>query len=374
MKVLIAPDKFKGSLSAVGAAEAITRGFRSVLTDSEFDVIPIADGGEGFADALAVALHGTWSEVNAHDALGRPIKARYLWVPDRKLAVIEMSEASGLWRIKAEERAPLRATSFGTGELIRHAAVRGAETMIVGLGGSATTDAGLGMAAALGYKFLSHNRQSPAVLPENFLSFEQIDASEALRVPDLVAACDVQNPLLGPRGTAHVFAPQKGADAKSVAFLERALEHIAELVQTELGSDFREMPGAGAAGGLGYGLLTFCNARILSGFDVVADAVRLEERVAACDLVVTGEGSLDAQTLEGKGPAGVAALARKHGKPVLAFAGLIRDHEKVDALFAATVGIVDEAVTLPEAMERAGEFLERAAGRVGRLLQLGMDL
>lgn len=374
MKVLIAPDKFKGSLSAAAAAQAIARGFRSVLTESEFDLVPIADGGEGFAEALSVALKGTWVEKTVRDPLGRPVKARYLWVEDQKLAVIEMSEASGLWRLKAEERAPMRGTTFGTGQLIRDAIERGANSVVVGLGGSATTDAGLGMAEALGYEFLTDNGQPLQAAPENFLSLQRINAAHALKFPRIIAACDVQNPLLGPRGTARVFSPQKGADADAVAQLEQCMEHVAAVVQRELGCDPRNIPGAGAAGGLGFGLLAFCNARIRSGFDVVAEAVRLDERVAACDLVVTGEGCLDAQTFEGKGPAGVSALARRHGKPALAFAGTIRDHERVDALFAATFGIVDEVVTLQEAMQRAAEFLERAARRAGRLLQLGKDL
>ncbi len=374
MKILVSPDKFKGSLSAFAVAEAIARGFHSVWPEAVIQLAPIADGGEGFAEALGKALGGEWIVAKATDAIGREIDARYVWVEREKLAAIEMSEASGLWRLQPAERAPLRATTFGTGQLMRAAIERGARKILVGLGGSATTDGGIGMAEALGYEFLTSYGEPLAAIPSNLLSLTRIVAENAIPFPEIVAASDVQNPLLGERGTARVFAAQKGADAKTIETLELCMENLADVVTQDLDTDFRAHPGAGAAGGIGFGLLAFCGAKIESGFDVVADAIGLRARIAECDLVITGEGRIDAQTLEGKGPAGVAALARSLGKPVLAFAGSIADDPAVRAVFDADCAIIDESIPLDEAMRRGAEFLERAARRAARLIQLSLPL
>jgi glycerate kinase len=335
---------------------------------------PIADGGEGFAAALCLALGGEWVLCLVDDPLGRKVEGRYAWVEKDRMAILEMSEASGLWRLKADELAPLRANTYGTGQLIRAAAERGARKILVGLGGSATTDGGIGMAAALGYETLTSDGEDLEPIPANLTALTRIVNEAAIDLPKIIAACDVQNPLLGPRGTARVFGPQKGADPKTVAALEMHLENLADVVATDLGCDFRETPGAGAAGGIGFGLMSFCRAQMRSGFDVVAEALHLEERIATCDLVITGEGRLDGQTLEGKGPAGVAALARKHGKPVLAFAGSISDHADVAGTFSTTCPIIDEPVPLDEAMRRGAEFLTRAVERAARLIVLGKRL
>lgn len=374
MKILVAPDKFKGSLTAVAAAEAIARGFREVLPDAELELAPIADGGEGFAEALCLALDGKWVHARALDPIGREVDARYVWIVERKLAVIEMSEASGLWRLKPEERAPLRANTFGTGQLMRHAVERGAEAILIGLGGSATTDGGAGMAAALGFEFLTSDGEPIAPEPRNFLALETIHNRGAIQLPPVIAACDVQNPLLGERGTARVFSPQKGSDPETVKTLELGMENFADVVKQSLGCDFRDTPGAGAAGGIGFGLISFCNAQIRSGFTVIAKSLELEQRVAAADLIVTGEGRIDGQTLEGKGPAGIAALAHNAAKPVLAFGGSITEDHAVHSLFTAAIPIVDSAVSLDEAMRRGSEFLERAARRTAQLLHLGKSL
>ena len=356
------------------AAEAIARGWLAVFPNAEIGAAPIADGGEGFAETLCVALGGEWIRRKARDPIGRDVEARYAWIAAGKIAVIEMSEASGLWRLKADELAPLRANTFGTGQLIRDAVERGARTILVGLGGSATTDGGIGMAAALGYETLTSDGEELEPIPENLTALTRIVAPGAIDFPEIIAACDVQNPLLGPRGTARVFSPQKGADARTVEALEMHLTNLADVVATDLECDFRDTPGAGAAGGIGFGLLSFCGAKIRSGFDVVAEVLRIEERIAACDIVITGEGRLDAQTLEGKGPAGIAALARKHGKPVLAFAGSIANDPAVADIFTATCPIIDEPVSLAEAMARGAEFIERAAIRSARLVSLGAKL
>ncbi len=374
MKVLVAPDKFKGSLSAVDAGAAISRGWLAVFPDAELVAAPIADGGEGFAEALCLALGGEWIRCRALDPVGREVDARYAWVEKDRLAIIETSEASGLWRLRKDELAPLRASTFGTGQLIRHAAERGARTILIGLGGSATTDGGIGMAAALGFETLTSDSEELEPIPGNLTALTRIVADNVIDLPIVIAACDVQNPLLGPRGTAAVFSPQKGADAKTAAALEMHLENLAHIVTIDLGSDFRDTPGAGAAGGIGFGLMSFCGAQMRSGFDVVAEALRLEALIAECDLVITGEGRLDAQTLEGKGPSGVAELARRQGKPVLAFAGSIADDPNVTGLFTATCAIVDQPVELDEAIRRGAEFLERAAIRAARLVALGAKL
>ncbi len=374
MKIVVAPDKFKGSLSAHAAAEAIARGLRSVWPDAELLLAPIADGGEGFADTLCTALGGEWIETAARDPLGREVSARYAWIEDQKLAVVEMSEASGLWRLTREERDPLLATTYGTGQLIRHAAERGAQTILVGLGGSATTDGGIGMAEALGFEFLTSDGELLEAVPANLLALTRIQSRGAISLPKVIAACDVQNPLLGARGTARVFGPQKGADAMTVETLELALGNLADVVQQEFEVDFRDLDGAGAAGGIGFGLMSFCGASVRSGFDIVAEALKLETHIAASDLVLTGEGQIDGQTMEGKGPAGVAALARKYGKPVVAFAGSVAEGAGVPSLFSAACSIIDEPVSLDEAMRRAPEFLERAASRTARFLQLGRFL
>jgi glycerate kinase len=315
-------------------AEALARGWKSVRPETECTFAPIADGGEGFSEAFAQALGAEWIALDSVDALGRPIRARYAWVGAERTAVIEMSEASGLWRIGPSERDPRRANTYGTGVLLRDAVERGAQRILLGLGGSATTDGGAGMAAAMGYRFLAAG--SGEVLepfPCHFAKIGRIDASAVPDLPEIIAACDVQNPLLGPRGTAAVFSPQKGADPETVGFLEGALAHFAQVVEGGMGRECRDVPGAGAAGGIGFGLLSFCGASLEPGFEMVARAMQLEQRMAAADLVFTGEGRLDAQTLDGKGPAGVAAMART-GSPMSTSSALPRSRVRTANTFS----------------------------------------
>ena len=368
MRLLIAPDKFKGSLSALVAAQAIERGFRSVFPSVSVDVAPIADGGEGFAEALLAGLQGEWITIPSEDAIGRPIQARYAWIEAEKLAIIEMSEASGLWRLKPEECSPMRANTYGTGLLIRDAISRGARKILVGLGGSATTDGGTGVARALGYKFLNNAGVEYGLLPGTIDLLKNVAAPKDLVIPRIVAACDVQNPLIGERGTARVYAAQKGADADEIEILEAAMQRLADVCAINLRRDHRKIPGAGAAGGLGYGLLTFCDAEIQPGFDIVSQTMRLDQRIAEADLVITGEGRLDDQTLDGKGPVGVASAARRAGKRVIAFAGAASDAADRAGVFDAIVPIVDRPISLESAMAEAASLLERAAARTARLL------
>ena len=370
MRILIAPDKFKGSLSALAAARAIEAGFRSVFPQLLADLAPIADGGEGFAEALAATLGAEWVEVASEDALGRPVQARYAWVAATQLAVLEMSEASGLWRLQPEERDVLCATTHGTGLLLRDAIQRGARRVLLGLGGSATTDGGIGIARALGYRFLNDSGGEFQPVPGTFDLLARIVRPAGLVLPEIIAASDVQNPLLGERGTARVYSPQKGADPHTVEVLESAMFRLAEACATSLACDFRTTPGAGAAGGLGFGLLTFCDAQICPGFDIVAETMGLDARIAAADLVITGEGRLDDQTLDGKGPAGIAARARAAGKKVIAFGGAITETAERSGIFDALIPILDRPLPLTEAMREAPSLLERAAARAARLLDL----
>ena len=369
VRILIAPDKFKGSLSAPAAAEAIARGLRSVWPDAQLDLAPIADGGEGFAEALKVALGAEWVNVASEDALGRAIAARYAWLDGERLAILEISEASGLHRIAPHERDPLRADTFGTGILIAHAIARGARRIHVGLGGSATTDGGAGMARALGFRFLDGEGRDFPAAPGALQSVAQIVRPADRVLPEIFAASDVQNPLLGERGAARVYGPQKGADAAAVALLDRALTRLADVCAADLGCDHRDVPGSGAAGGLGFGLLTFCNAKIRPGFEMISETLHLGRRIAAADLVITGEGRIDDQTLDGKGPAGVAALARSAGRLVIAFGGAISAVAEDSGVFDALIPIADRPLTVAEAMAEAAPLLERASRRTAQLIR-----
>lgn len=362
MRLLIAPDKFKGSLTALAAAEAMRRGVLRALPGAVTVARPIADGGEGTAEALCAALGGEWITVAASDPLGRAIEARYAWLGG-DTAAIDMSEASGLWRLAPGERDPRRASTFGTGQLIGDALRRGARKVFIGLGGSATNDGGIGMAAALGFRFLGSKGESLDALAANLGAISRVQAPGPQGNAEIVALCDVQNPLTGGRGASRVFGPQKGADPAMVAELDAGLAHLAAVVARDLGRAFDATPGAGAAGGLGFGLLSFCGAKIRSGFETVAGVLHLEEEIAASDLVLTGEGRLDGQTLEGKGPAGVAALARRLGKPVFAFAGAVEAEARLGELFERTVAITPAGMPLEEALLRAPQLLEDAVAQ-----------
>lgn len=373
MKILIAPDKFKGSLTARDAANAIARGIKHVWPDAELTLCPIADGGEGTAHALSTALNAEWIARTVEGPLGAPVEAGYYWAPDSGTAIVEMCAASGLHLVPPEARLPREASTYGTGELIKDAIQRGAKRIIVGLGGSATTDGGAGMAAALGYEFYTSDGEiMERPTPANLLALIRIKGEEAPEFPEIIAACDVQNPLLGETGTARVFAPQKGADANDIQALDWALENLAEIAADDLQRDFRNEPGAGAAGGLGFGLLTFCGAKIRSGFELIAEVLELDKAVAAADLIVTGEGSVDFQTLHGKGPAGIAALAKAAGKPVICFGGRVQHCPELLSCFDAVIPIANEPMPVSEAMAAAETLLEQSGERAARLIAVGL--
>lgn len=362
MKILIAPDKFKGSLTAGEAAEAITRGLGDLA--GSCSSLPIADGGEGLTEALRTALGGEAIRISTRDPLMRPAEVNYAIVENGDTAVIEMSAASGLWRLAEDERDPARATTFGTGEALLDAAGRGVSRVILGIGGSATNDAGSGVACALGFRFLAGDGGEIRDLPARLTEVERIEPPESRQLPKIITACDVDNPLLGESGATRVYGPQKGISPDELELHEHRLEHLADLVARDLGVDPRDEPGAGAAGGLGFGMIAFCGAELRPGFDLVAELLDLEARIAAADLVITGEGSLDAQTLHGKGPHGVARLAKKHGKPVVAFCGASDGSPRLTEDFDRVEVIRPEGLPLAESIARGRQLLEEAAARL----------
>jgi glycerate kinase len=367
VRILVAPDKFKGALNAREVARNIAKGLRDALPDAKLDIAPMADGGEGTAQAICNARGCSWLQCKAQDPLGREINARYGWIEDEKLAVMEMSEVAGLRRISKNERDPVRATTFGVGEMILDAAQRGANEIIIGLGGSATNDGGFGMARALGFQFFEQEQELRGAVPE-LTGLERIEKPHDLELPKIIAAVDVKNSLLGRNGATRVFSPQKGASKKEIDVLERALARLADVVAKEFGFDYRDKPGGGAAGGLGFGLMSFCGAKIRPGFDVVAEAVGLERKMKDVDLVITGEGSLDRQTLEGKTPAGVAQLARKLGKRVFAVVGRASKDPKVHEIFDAVYENARLGMSQEESMKHAAELLRENARELARAL------
>ncbi len=375
MKVLIAPDKFKAALSAREVAENVAKGLLDVLPDAEIKIVPMADGGEGTAEAICEARDCSRVECKAHDPLGRRIDARYGWINEGKLAVMEMSEAAGMRRLSETERDPVRATTFGVGEMILDATRRGASEIILGLGGSATNDGGFGMARALGFRFdceQENQQEKDSQRVIDLINLTRIEKPQHLELPKIVAAVDVQNPLLGENGATRIFGPQKGATEDKIGILERVLARLADVVSKQFGFDHRNEPGAGAAGGLGFGLLSFCNAKIRPGFEVVAEAARLKDKMKDADLVITGEGSLDRQTLEGKTPAGVARLARALGKPVFAIVGRAAEDREVRELFDGVYQNARPGMSEQENISHAAELLRKNARELAQTFGIGL--
>ena len=369
MRVLIACDKFKGSLTATEACEAVRDGLRGAGASDDLVICPVADGGEGFAESMVAALGGEWRTCEAFDALHNPVEARYGMLRNaagEKEAVLEMAEASGLKRIPSDSRNVAYSSTFGTGSMIRDAVMHGAQRILVGIGGSATNDGGVGMAAALGARFLDDDGRELDPVPAALPDLARIEREAMLELPPVEAACDVENPLLGPNGASEVYGPQKGAREDEVRFLESAL---ARLVEVAGAHDIAGASGAGAAGGLGFGLMHFANARLRNGFNMVAEALGLSMQVAAADVVVTGEGSLDAQTLLGKAPLGLALLAREHGKKIIGLGGRVEDILAESQWFDATLSLESFGLSEEECMFRAEELVRRIGGEVAGLLR-----
>ncbi len=365
-RFLIAPDKFKGSLTALEAAEAIAAGIRRIEPDAELDLCPIADGGEGFMETLISTLHGKWITCQAVDALGRSITSRYMLADTRDgpTAILEMAETAGLWRLTPDERDPVHATTRGVGTQIVHAISEHAVTrVILGLGGSATNDGGCGMAAALGIDFLDANDEIIDPIPANLLQLRRVDFKHRIALPAIVAACDVGNPLLGPRGATAVFSEQKGATPENQTALEAALGHLISISGGDEAAAV--VPGAGAAGGLGFGLLHFTDAKLISGFDLLAKLLDLETRIQAADHVITGEGSLDRQSLGGKGPVALARLANRLAVPVTGFCGQADDAVRASGIFQSLHALADSGLPLETLIARAGPLLTERVVEAG---------
>ncbi len=361
LRVLVACDKFKDSLTAPEACQAIADGILIPQPAASIDTCPIADGGEGFTLAMVTALRGSLVSCDTIDALGRPITANY-GIADfggGKLAILEMAEAAGLWRLDSAERNPAGADTRGVGLMIRHAVENyKPDRILVGIGGSATNDGGVGMAHALGVRFLDPQGRPVPPRPDRLADVARIDMDEQLPLPEIVAACDVTNPLLGPNGATAIFGPQKGVTPETAATIESALAH---LVERSGDFDNAAQPGAGAAGGLGFGLLHFCAATLAPGFDIVAAATDLPARIRAADIVVTGEGSLDHQSLQGKGPAEIARLARKASRPVVALAGHVDTAARQSGIFDHIIALDESGETLETCIRQAAKLLRRAA-------------
>lgn len=376
MKIVIAPDSYKESLSAAEVALAIEAGFREVFPAACFHRLPVADGGEGTVDAMVAALGGRRVAARVTGPLGEPVEAFYGLACDGATAIIEMAAASGLALVPPASRNPLLTTSFGTGELIRAALDAGARHLIIGIGGSATNDAGAGMLQALGAALLDGagrplGRGGGALGELARIAVDGLDPR--LAACRIEVACDVNNPLTGERGASAVFGPQKGATPAMVQRLDAHLTHFAAVLRRDLGVAVADVPGAGAAGGMGAALLGPLGARLRPGIEIVTEALGLEAVVAAADLVITGEGRLDAQSLRGKAPLGVARIARRHGKPVIAIAGSLGDDlATVQAQgFDAVFSVLRHPCSLEEALVDAALNLRLASRNVAAALRIG---
>ncbi|TKB56548.1 glycerate kinase [Ferrimonas aestuarii] len=379
MKIVIAPDSFKECLTALEVAQQIELGFTTVFPQAEFIKVPVADGGEGTVQALLDATGGDAIKVSVHGPLGIPVTASYGLIEQdgQPTAVIEMAAASGLDLVPLEKRNPLITSSYGTGELINDALNRGVRRFILGLGGSATNDGGAGMAQALGFGFYDAKGLPLAPGGEVLSALCHVDTTNvhpALSQASFQVACDVDNPLCGPQGASTIFGPQKGASAAMVTTLELALQHYGDVVTQHGFGDERQTPGAGAAGGMGFGALTLLNASLKPGIDIVIDTVKLEEKLKGASLVITGEGRLDSQTLRGKTPMGVAKCAAKHQIPLIGIAGSVSSDANVllehgfSALFSITPGASD----LRPLLNNAADNLKATSVNIAAALRISL--
>ena len=376
MKIIIAPDSYKESLTAMEVATAIEAGFRQVMPTAEYIKLPMADGGEGTVQSLVDASNGSIIEHQVTGPLGEQVPAFFGIMGDDKTAVIEMAAASGLHLVSPNLRNPMLTTSYGTGELILAALDHGVDHIIVGIGGSATNDGGIGMAQALGVQLLDNKGQALGFGGQALAQLASIDITTVdprLAHIKLEVACDVDNPLCGKKGASHIFGPQKGATPAMVAELDQHLAHYAAIIKRDLAIDVKDMAGAGAAGGMGAALLGLFNAQLRSGIEIVIDAVHLGDIIKDADLVITGEGRIDSQTIHGKTPIGVARTAKKYHKPVIGIAGclsqdcgVVYDHG-IDAVFS----VVPAAMSLEHAFNNAAVNVELTARNIAAIYCLG---
>ncbi|HTT07862.1 MAG TPA: glycerate kinase [Gammaproteobacteria bacterium] len=378
MKIVLAPDSFKENLTSLEVAGEIEKGIRRVFPKARCVKVPVADGGEGTVQSLVDATGGRLVRCRVKAPLGNIVTARYGLLGDGRTAIIEMAEASGLHLVPRGRRNPMLTSTYGTGQLLLDALRRGVRTIIIGIGGSATNDGGAGMAQALGARFLDGRGRPIAGTARGGMldKIRAIDVSgmnARLRRVKIMVACDVTNPLYGPRGASHVYGRQKGATPVMAAKLDRNLRHFARLIRRDLGTDVSRRPGAGAAGGLGAGLMAFTRAQLKRGIELVIKATRLESHMKGADLAITGEGRVDFQTAFGKTPSGVAKAARRHGVPVVAIGGGLADDARgvfahgIDGLESAT----PDAMPLEEAIRKSRQYLQDAGERVARLILIG---
>ena len=376
MKIVIAPDSYKESLSALEVATAIEQGFREIFPDAHYVKLPVADGGEGTVEAMVAATQGGIIKVRVTGPLGENAEGFYGLSGDEQSAFIEMAAASGLEMVAPSLRNPLKTTSWGTGELIRHALDAGVKHIIIGIGGSATNDGGAGMVQALGAKLLDAEDNPIGMGGGELEKLARIDISELdtrLANCRIEVACDVTNPLTGKEGASAVFGPQKGATPEMIARLDDSLAHYAKIISRDLDIDVLNLEGGGAAGGMGAALYAFCGAELRQGIEIVTDALHLDTHVADADLVITGEGRIDSQTIHGKVPVGVAKVAKRYNKPVIGIAGsltadvgVVHEHG-IDAVFS----VIYTVCTLEEALKNAEENVRMAARNIAAVLKMG---
>jgi glycerate kinase len=373
MKILIAPDSFKDALSAIAVSEAIERGIKLANPEIETEKFPLADGGEGTIEVLNFHHQGTIETIAVSDPLGRRIEAKYGRSGDCQQVYIEMAQASGLERLLPAERNCCNTSTYGTGELILDAIKSGAKKIVLGIGGSATNDAGMGMATALGYRFLNENGEELEPIGSNLIEVSAIDDSQLQfdrRSITVEVACDVDNPLYGKRGAAYVYAGQKGANPQEIEELDRGLQHFADVVNRWCGKNLSSIEGAGAAGGMGFGSMVFLKASLKPGIQLLMDLTQFEEKLKSVDLVITGEGKIDEQTLHGKLIKGVTETVKKYGVPVIAFCGtLTTTTEQIKSLgLTAAFSIMRQPINLEEAKRNTAVDLEQLAFNVIRVI------
>lgn len=379
MKIVIAPDSYKESLSALEVATAIERGFREIFPEAVYVKLPVADGGEGTVEAMIAATQGRIVHVPVTGPLGERVEGFYGLSGDEQSAFIEMAAASGLELVVPSQRNPLKTTSWGTGELIRHALDSGVKHIIIGIGGSATNDGGAGMVQALGAKLLDDSGQPLGQGGGELGKLARIDLSgldRRLTECRIEVACDVTNPLTGKDGASAVFGPQKGATPEMIVTLDNALAQYARVIARDLDIDVLNLAGGGAAGGMGAALYAFCGAQLRQGIEIVTDALHLADQVADADLVITGEGRIDSQTIHGKVPVGVAKVAKRFNKPVIGIAGsltadvgVVHDHG-IDAVFS----VIYTICSLEDALENASENVRMAARNIAAVLKVGQGM
>lgn len=373
MKIVLAPDSFKESMAAKEVCQEIEKGLKKILKNIECIPVPMADGGEGTTQSLVDATNGEFFTIDVTGPLGDVVKARFGILGDKKTAIIEMAQASGLELVPREKRNPMITTTYGTGELIKKALEKGVSTILIGIGGSATNDGGAGMFQALGGKLLDKNGNDIGFGGGELSKLDRIDISNLdsrIKDVEIIVACDVQNPLTGKNGASHIFGKQKGANEEEREILDKNLKNFAEIIRKDIGKDVENIAGAGAAGGLGAGLMAFLSAKLKKGVEIVIEYSELEKKIQGADLVITGEGSIDGQTRFGKTPYGVAKTAQKYDIPVIALAGNIgKDIETLyEHGFTAILPILTKVESLDEAIKNGKNNVEYIAETLARMI------